>query len=79
MQLLTQHWILSIIIIEKNDNNKKGENAMADLYFDFSWLPKAQRVVSIGIAASPWEIICLEFQPFSRRTLDSFYYFWDFF
>ena len=43
---------------------------IADLYFDFSWLPKARRVVSSGIVASPSVIICLEFQPFLRRTLD---------
>ena len=35
----------------------------------FSWLWKACRVVSSRIAALPSIIICLEFQPFSRRTL----------
>ena len=43
---------------------------IVDLCFVFSWLRKACRVVSSGIAASPSVIICLEFQPFSRRTLD---------
>ena len=42
---------------------------IADLCFDFSWLRKAHRVVSSGIAASPSVIIRLEFQPFSRWTL----------
>ena len=37
---------------------------IADLCFVFSWLRKARRVVSSGIAASPTTIICLEFQPF---------------
>ena len=42
---------------------------IADLCFDFSSLRKARWVVSSGIAVSPSVIICLEFQPFSRRTL----------
>ena len=42
---------------------------IADLCFDFSWLLKARRVVSSGIAVSPSVIICLKSQPFLRRTL----------
>ena len=42
---------------------------IADLCFDCSWLRKACRVVSSGIAASPSRIICLEVQTFSRWTL----------
>ena len=42
---------------------------IADLCFDFSWLPEAHRVVSSGIPASPSVIIRLKFQPFSRWTL----------
>ena len=41
----------------------------SSLCFIFSWLRKACRVVSSGIAALPSVIICLEFQPFSIRTL----------
>ena len=41
---------------------------LADLCFGFSWFKKAHRVVSSGIVAAPSYIICLEIQPFSRRT-----------
>ena len=55
------------------------KHAIADLWFVFSWLQKAYRVVTSGIAASPSVIFCLEFQKFSRRTLicKIFGQFWD--
>ena len=46
-----------------------SKRTIADLCFDCSWLRKARRVVSSGIAASPSVIICLEVQTFLRWTL----------
>ena len=46
--------------------NYKSQNTIVDLCFLL-----ITEVVSSGIAATPSVIICLKFQPFSRRTLVS--------